>query len=63
MNHTKRAFTAATLAALLTTAVAPLAASATEAWPPRQITFVVALGPGGSADRTARPRAAPVGRA
>ncbi|MBR9762805.1 MAG: tripartite tricarboxylate transporter substrate binding protein [Rhodobacteraceae bacterium] len=54
MNLTKRAFSAATLAAALTAAVSPLAVSAAENWPPRQITFVVALGPGGSADRTAR---------
>lgn len=54
MNLTKRAFSVATLAAALTAAVSPLAVSAAENWPPRQITFVVALGPGGSADRTAR---------
>ena len=54
MNLTKRAFSVATLAAALSAAVSPLAVSAAENWPPRQITFVVALGPGGSADRTAR---------
>lgn len=32
----------------------PISAFAQEQWPSRQITFVVALGPGGSADRTAR---------
>ena len=54
MNLTKRAFTAVTLGTALAAAVSPLAVSAAENWPPRQITFVVALGPGGSADRTAR---------
>ncbi|WP_163849162.1 tripartite tricarboxylate transporter substrate binding protein [Pseudooceanicola aestuarii] len=54
MNLTKRAFATAALGAALTATVSPLAVSAAENWPPRQITFVVALGPGGSADRTAR---------
>lgn len=40
-------------AALVLAATTPLAAQDT-AWPTRQITFVVALGTGGSADRTAR---------
>lgn len=54
MKLTKRLFTAAALGTALAAAVSPLAVSAAEDWPPRQITFVVALGPGGSADRTAR---------
>ncbi|TKW64734.1 MAG: tripartite tricarboxylate transporter substrate binding protein [Paracoccus denitrificans] len=44
----------ATLGLSLATALAPHAVLAQEAWPPRKINFVVALGPGGSADRTAR---------
>ncbi|PTW46590.1 MULTISPECIES: tripartite tricarboxylate transporter substrate binding protein [Rhodovulum] len=54
MNMKRRQFAAAALGLSLATALAPLGASADTAWPPRKITFVVALGPGGSADRTAR---------
>lgn len=34
--------------------LAGLPAHAEDNWPNKQITFVIALGPGGSADRTAR---------
>ncbi|AJE48427.1 tripartite tricarboxylate transporter substrate binding protein [Celeribacter indicus] len=50
----RRLFTAGLLGLSLATALTPLAAAAQDNWPPRKITFVVALGPGGSADRTAR---------
>ncbi|WP_037546960.1 Bug family tripartite tricarboxylate transporter substrate binding protein [Stappia stellulata] len=50
----KIAIAAAALGMSLAAALTPLTASAEENWPPRKITFVVALGPGGSADRTAR---------
>ncbi|MBC01359.1 MAG: hypothetical protein CML67_17670 [Rhodobacteraceae bacterium] len=50
----KIAIAAAALGMSLAAAFTPATASAEDAWPPRKITFVVALGPGGSADRTAR---------
>ncbi|WP_425089678.1 Bug family tripartite tricarboxylate transporter substrate binding protein [Stappia sp.] len=50
----KIAIAAAALGMSLAAAFTPATASADETWPPRKITFVVALGPGGSADRTAR---------
>jgi tripartite-type tricarboxylate transporter receptor subunit TctC len=50
----KFAIAAAALGLSLAAAFTPATASADETWPPRKITFVVALGPGGSADRTAR---------
>ncbi|MFV0334821.1 MAG: Bug family tripartite tricarboxylate transporter substrate binding protein [Tropicimonas sp.] len=50
----RRSFTAAAFGLSLAAALTPLSAAAQDAWPPRKITFVVALGPGGSADRTAR---------
>lgn len=50
----RRHFTRTALGLTLAASLLPLAAAAQEAWPPRKITFVVALGPGGSADRTAR---------
>ena len=50
----KIAIAAAALGLSLAAAFTPATASAEDAWPPRKITFVVALGPGGSADRTAR---------
>jgi putative tricarboxylic transport membrane protein len=50
----KIAIAAAALGMSLAAALTPATASAEENWPPRKITFVVALGPGGSADRTAR---------
>ncbi|WP_081784614.1 Bug family tripartite tricarboxylate transporter substrate binding protein [Nitratireductor aquibiodomus] len=48
------AIAAAALGMSLAAALQPATAKAEESWPPRKITFVVALGPGGSADRTAR---------
>ena len=55
-----------TMASAALLAVGALATTATPAqaeWPDQQITFVVALGPGGSADRTAPRRCpAPSGR-
>lgn len=50
----RRLFTTAALGLSLAAMLHPVASAAQEAWPPRQITFVVAFGPGGSADRTAR---------
>jgi len=50
----RRLFTAGVIGLSLTAALSPIAVSAEDSWPPRKITFVVALGPGGSADRTAR---------
>lgn len=48
----RRMFIAAALS--LSAALHPMSAAAQDAWPPQKINFVVALGPGGSADRTAR---------
>ncbi|WP_353476208.1 tripartite tricarboxylate transporter substrate binding protein (plasmid) [Salipiger sp. H15] len=50
----RRQFTRTALGLTLAASLLPLSAAAQDAWPPRKITFVVALGPGGSADRTAR---------
>ncbi|NWN81772.1 MAG: tripartite tricarboxylate transporter substrate binding protein [Halomonas sp.] len=44
----------AVLGVAIAEAFNPLTAVAQESWPPKKVTFVVALGPGGSADRTAR---------
>ena len=54
MTMQRRHFTTAALGLTLATALTPLAATAQTDWPPQKLTFVVALGPGGSADRTAR---------
>lgn len=50
----RRTFTAAALSLSLAATAIPITAFAQDAWPPKKINFVVALGPGGSADRTAR---------
>ncbi|MGY9047604.1 hypothetical protein P775_26620 [Puniceibacterium antarcticum] len=50
----RRLFTAAVLSLSLAASLQPMRAAAQDAWPPQKINFVVALGPGGSADRTAR---------
>lgn len=50
----RRQFTAAALSLPLAATLGPMTAAAQNTWPPQKITFVVALGPGGSADRTAR---------
>jgi len=54
MIDKKKFIATAMLGFSLAAAISPLTASAQESWPPQKITFVVALGPGGSADRTAR---------
>ena len=50
----KKVIATAMLGFSLAAAISPLPAMAQESWPPQRVTFVVALGPGGSADRTAR---------
>lgn len=50
----RRPFSATAFGLTMIAALTPLAASAQSDWPPSRVTFVVALGPGGSADRTAR---------
>jgi tripartite-type tricarboxylate transporter receptor subunit TctC len=50
----KRRLFTTTVLGLTLAATLPWAVAAQDNWPPRKITFVVALGPGGSADRTAR---------
>ncbi|MGP9700399.1 hypothetical protein [Halomonas sp. AOP29-A2-28] len=54
MINKKKVIATAMLGFSLTAAITPLTATAQESWPTQKITFVVALGPGGSADRTAR---------
>lgn len=54
MIDKKKFIATAMLGFSLAAAISPLTASAQESWPTQKITFVVALGPGGSADRTAR---------
>lgn len=57
MNFKRIKTWAATLlvgSSLTLTAAAPAFAQKADNWPNQQITFVIALGPGGSADRTAR---------
>ncbi|WP_417847089.1 tripartite tricarboxylate transporter substrate binding protein [Thalassospira povalilytica] len=54
MRHKILSMVSAALFAASTFAMAQAPAQAQTEWPDQQITFVVALGPGGSADRTAR---------
>lgn len=54
MIDKKKVIATAMLGFSLAAAITPLTAAALESWPTQKITFVVALGPGGSADRTAR---------
>lgn len=50
----RRVFNTSALGLLMAGALQPAFSAAKDSWPPRKITFVVGLGPGGSADRTAR---------